>query len=41
MFFFGYRKGFLTKAWWLLDIGLIVVFGLFLTPSIKQGSARA
>lgn len=37
MFFFGYRKGFLTKAWWLLDIGLIVVFGLFLTPSIKQG----
>ena len=37
MFFFGYRRGFLTKAWWLLDIGLIVVFGLFLTPSIKQG----
>ena len=37
MFFFGFRRGFLTKAWWLLDIGLIVVFGLFLTPSIKQG----
>ena len=37
MFFVGFRRGFLTKAWWLLDIGLIVVFGLFLTPSIKQG----
>ena len=37
MFFFGYRRGFLTKAWWLLDIGLIVVFGLFLTPSIQEG----
>lgn len=37
MFLFGFRRGFLTKAWWLLDIGLIVVFGLFLTPSIKQG----
>ena len=36
MFLFGFRRGFLTKAWWLLDIGLIVVFGLFLTPSIKQ-----
>lgn len=35
MFFFGFRKGFLTKAWWLLDIGLIVIFGIFLTPSIK------
>ena len=23
MFFFGFRRGFLTKAWWLLDIGLI------------------
>ncbi len=37
MFFFGFRRGFLTKAWWLLDIGLIVVFGLFLTPSIQEG----
>ena len=35
MFFFGFRKGFLTKAWWLLDIGLIVIFGIFLTPSTK------
>ena len=41
MFFFGFRRGFLTKAWWLLDIGLIVVFGLFLTPSIKQGIGPA
>lgn len=37
MFFFGFRRGFLTKAWWLIDIGLIVVFGIFLTPSIKAG----
>lgn len=36
MFYFGFRKGFLTKAWWLLDIGLIVVFGIFLTPSIQE-----
>lgn len=35
MFFFGYRKGFLTKAWWLLDIGLIVVLGVFLAPTVK------
>ena len=35
MFFFGFRKGFFPKAWWLLDIGLIVIFGIFLTPSIK------
>lgn len=41
MFFFGFRRGFLTKAWWLLDVGLIVVFGLFLTPSIKQGIGPA
>ena len=36
MFYFGFRRGFLTKAWWLLDIGLIVVFGVFLTPSIQE-----
>ena len=34
MFFFGYRKGFLTKAWWLVDLALIVVLGLLLTPTI-------
>ncbi len=36
MFFFGYRKGFLHKAWWLLDVALIVLFGLFLTPTIRD-----
>ena len=36
MFYLGFRKGFLTKAWWLLDIGLIVIFGLFLTPTIQE-----
>lgn len=34
MFFLGYRKGFLTKAWWLIDLGLIVVCGIFIAPSI-------
>ncbi len=36
MFFFGYRKGFLHKAWWLLDIAVIVLLGFFLTPTIKE-----
>lgn len=35
MFFFGYRKGFLSKAWWLIDIALIVAFGLLLTPTLS------
>ncbi len=36
MFFLGYRKGFLTKAWWLLDLAVIVLVGFFLTPTIKD-----
>ncbi len=40
IFFFGFRKGFLTKGWWLLDLGLIVLFGIFVSPSIKQALAE-
>lgn len=28
MFLWGYKKGFLDRAWWLVDIALIVALGL-------------
>ena len=36
MFYFGYRKGFLHKAWWLIDIALIVAVGLILAPTVAS-----
>lgn len=36
MFYFGYKGGFLKKAWWLIDVALIVLLGFFLSPTIKQ-----
>ncbi len=36
MFFLGYRKGFLHKAWWLLVAAVVVLAGFFFTPSVKD-----
>lgn len=36
MFYCGFRKGFLTKAWWLVDLALIVVCGILVAPTILQ-----
>lgn len=38
--FLGVRRGFLTKGWWLLDLGLIVAFALLFTPSVLQEAAE-
>lgn len=35
-FFLGYRKGFLRKAWWLVDLVVIVLLFAMLSPSILQ-----
>lgn len=40
MFYLGYRKGFLTKAWWLIDIALIVAVGLILAPTVSSALAE-
>ncbi len=37
MFFFGFRKGFMTKAWWLVDLALIVVLGILVAPTVLAG----
>ena len=34
VFYLGYRKGFLTKAWWLVDLALIAIVGFLLSPTI-------
>lgn len=34
VFGLSYRRGFLTKAWWLIDLALIIAFGIFLSPTI-------
>ena len=34
MFFLSFRKGFLTKAWWLLDVALIVLAGIYFAPTL-------
>lgn len=36
MFFIGYKKGFLKKAWWLIDVVLIVVIGLAAVPTVHR-----
>ena len=36
MFFFGYRKGFLNKAWWLVDIALTVGVCILLLPTLNK-----
>lgn len=36
MFFIGYKKGFLNKAWWLIDVALIVVIGLAVVPTVHR-----
>lgn len=40
MFYLGYRKGFLSKAWWLIDIALIVAVGLILAPTVASALAE-
>ncbi len=34
VFYLGYRKGFLTKAWWLVDLAVITIVGGLLAPTI-------
>ena len=34
VFYLGYRKGFLTKAWWLVDLALIAIVGFLLSSTI-------
>ena len=36
MFLWGYKKGFLDRAWWLVDIALIVALGLLLVPTVSD-----
>lgn len=35
-FFLGFRKGFLKKAWWLIDLVVVVLLFLLLSPSILK-----
>lgn len=35
-FFLGYRKGFLRKAWWLVDLVVIILLFIMLSPSILK-----
>ena len=32
----GYRKGFLDRAWWLMDIVIIVFLGVNCEPKLTQ-----
>lgn len=42
MTFLGVRKGFLTKAWWLLDLALIVILAVFfMSPVLEKMSATS
>lgn len=36
MAFVGYKKGFLDRAWWVIDIVLIVFLGMNFVPKISQ-----
>lgn len=36
MAFVGYKKGFLDRAWWVIDIVLIVFLGMNFVPKIAQ-----
>lgn len=35
-FFFGYRKGFIKKAWWLVDLVVIVLLFIAISPSVLK-----
>ncbi len=41
MFLVGYKKGFLNKAWWLVDIALIVAVGMLLVPTLNESLTNA
>ena len=41
MFFFGYRKGFLNKAWWLVDIALTAGLCVLLLPTLNNSLTNA
>ena len=36
VFFLGYRKGFLQKAWWLVDLVVIILLFMMLSPTILK-----
>lgn len=36
MAFIGYKKGFLNRAWWLVDIVIIVLLGMSFAPQLTQ-----
>ena len=40
MVFIGYRRGFLNKAWWLIDIALIVLIGMAAVPTLHRSLAE-
>lgn len=41
MFFLGYRKGFLNKAWWLVDIALVAGLCILLLPTLNNSLTNA